>query len=157
MFEPNFSLNKYNFSGKHNLWDGLFSRETPSFWCMSSRNLAVWRVNVWGCDVQDDIIGRYWSGSFVNWPLWETCNDLKRGSGFLCFSWTYTNWFLGFQNPIGNKWLPFISAVVYRAAHIFWISAIDGLWRQRSFEGWDSFLSIRKLIIRRYFAWAYDA
>jgi hypothetical protein len=31
------------------------------------------------------------------------------------------------------------------------------LWRQRSFEGWDSFLSIRKLIIRRYFAWAYDA
>lgn len=62
-------------------------------------NLAIWRMNVWGYNFLGNTIGRYWSGLYMTWPLWKLCNDLKRGKDFLCCSWSYRNWHLGFQNP----------------------------------------------------------
>lgn len=61
--------------------------------------LAFWRMNVWSCNFQGNIIGRYWSGLYMTWPLWKSYNDIKKGNDFLCCSWSYRNWYLGFQNP----------------------------------------------------------
>lgn len=59
----------------------------------------------------------------MTWPPWTTCNDLKSGKWlFFCCSWSCANWYLGFQNPFGNKWVSFISAVRCWTAHIVFAS-----------------------------------
>lgn len=86
---------KYFFSvKKHISWDGLFWRKALSSYSMSSRNLAIWRMNVWVCNFQGNIIERYWRGLYMTWPQWKSCHDLKRGNDFLCCSQSYRNWHL---------------------------------------------------------------
>lgn len=118
--------------------------------------LAFWRMNVWGCNFQGNIIGRYWSGWYMTWPLWKSYNDIKKGNDFVLFM-ELQKLVFGLPKSIWTKCLPWISATGCWAAHLFWIAIIDREYEYKIvLKGEDSFLLFRKLsIIRRHFAWAY--
>lgn len=122
-------------------------------------NLAIWRMNVWCSDVQHKIIEIYWSVSNVLATM-KNMQWLKEWEmTFFCCSSSCANWYLGFQNPFGNKWVSFVSAVGCWTTYIvFCISAIDRKCGLKSSEVWGCLLFFfffwKLLSARRHFVWS---
>lgn len=131
----------------HIFWDGLFWRDRSIISWNAIQETWLSGEWMWGCNFQCTVIKSFWHGMHMTWPLWKSCRGWKWRSGFLCCSWSYRNWYLDFQNPHDIN--GFHLSVQWNAGyHLFWFSAIDREWAQRSSEGWStSFFLLRKLLI----------